>query len=288
MKKSKMVVIVLIVLLIGSNYTWFRLLKKEQEKLTHAIIPTLTNDYFSTQIALTKNMQVYQMEIDPEKSFENNNFSFDIPLINQNPDYPNGCEAASATMLLNYYGIPITLKDFIENYLMTENVYEKEGKRYGPNPSIYYAGDPSDPKRGWGCFEPVIARAIQSVVNNHKKNDPNFTLSLIHNDLKLPLSEYTNFQVPTIIWTTTDYEVVEEIYEWFSYDGKYTYTYPKNSHAVVITGKDETYYYINDPLKNQKNIPIEHEKLEKSFDSMGRQIIQLDSNNYDFDGFLEK
>lgn len=184
MKKSQ-IIILLIVLLIGSNYIWFRLLKREQEKLTHAIIPTLTNDYFSTQIALTQNMKVYQMEINPEKSFENNNFSFDIPLINQNPDYPNGCEAASATMLLNYYGIPITLKDFIENYLMTEKVYEKEGKRYGPNPSVYYAGNPSDPKRGWGCFEPVIARAIQSVINDYKKKNSDLELTLIHNDLMI-------------------------------------------------------------------------------------------------------
>ena len=287
MKKNH-IIILLIALLIISNYTWFRLLKKEQDKLTHAIIPTLTNDYFSNQIALTQNMKIYQMEIDPKKAFENSNFFLDVSLIQQNPNYPNGCEAASATMLLNYYGISITLKDFIEKYLRTENVYEKDGKRYGPNPAVYYAGNPSDPKRGWGCFEPVIENAIQSVINDYRRNNSNLELTLIHNDLKLPLQEYTNYQVPVIIWTTTDYGVVEEIYEWFSYDEKYTYTYPKNGHAVVITGKDETYYYIDDPLKDQKNIPIEHEKLEKSFDSMGRQIIRLDSTNYDLNPLVEK
>ena len=57
----------------------------------------------------------------------------DVPLINQNPDYPNGCEAAAATMLLNYLGIDITLEDFINNYLPMSDVYEKDGIRYGPN-----------------------------------------------------------------------------------------------------------------------------------------------------------
>ena len=53
------------------------------------------------------------------------------------------------------------------------------------------------------------------------------------------------------------------------------YTYPMNSHVVVLTGYDDTYYYINDPLKNEKNIPVLKEDLERSFDSLGRQAIFL-------------
>ena len=48
-----------------------------------------------------------------------------------------------------------------------------------------------------------------------------------------------------------------------------------NSHVVVLTGYDDTYYYINDPLKNEKNIPVLKEDLERSFDSLGRQAIFL-------------
>jgi len=59
---------------------------------------------------------------------------------------------------------------------------------------------------------------------------------------------------------------------YFGQDGL-TYTYPKNSHTILITGVDELYYYINDPLKKEKNLLIPKEKLEKSYDSMGRQLI---------------
>ena len=38
---------------------------------------------------------------------------------------------------------------------------------------------------------------------------------------------------------------------------------------------DENYYYINDPLKEEKNIKVPKEQLENSFDSMGRQFISL-------------
>lgn len=65
----------------------------------------------------------------------------EVPLLLQNPDYPNGCEAASMVMVLQYLGVNISLKDFIENYLEKENVYEKEGERFGPDPAISYAGE---------------------------------------------------------------------------------------------------------------------------------------------------
>ena len=36
----------------------------------------------------------------------------DVPHISQLPDYPNGCEAVSAVMLLRYYDFEITKKRF--------------------------------------------------------------------------------------------------------------------------------------------------------------------------------
>lgn len=106
----------------------------------------------------------------------------DVPLINQNPNYPNGCEAAAATMLLNYLGINITLEDFIKNYLPMSDVYEKDGVRYGPNPSVSYAGNPADQARGWGVLEPVIANAITTILKEQKKENPKLEYNIYEND----------------------------------------------------------------------------------------------------------
>ena len=209
-----------------------------------------------------------------QKIYYSNMGAKDAPLVSQNPKYPNGCEAASAVMLLNYYGIEITLDEFIEQYLPKNKVYESEGVRYGPDPSKYYAGDPASEKREWGTFDVVISEAIQKVIEDKQTENPYLMETISLNENKNALKEF--FQAtPVLIWVATDYKEVETVYEWRRKKKKYTYTYPMNSHVVVLTGYDDTYYYINDPLKNEKNIPVLKEELERSFDSLGRQAVFL-------------
>lgn len=54
-----------------------------------------------------------------------------------------------------------------------------------------------------------------------------------------------------------------------------TYTYPKNSHTIVVTGVDKEYYYVNDPLQSEGNTKVKKKDLEKSFDSLGRQVVGI-------------
>ncbi len=297
---KKYIILFLAVLLVVSNVCWLKIYHKEQEKLKSALIPPLSEDYFTTQKIITdylvqkENNQVNifnpLLEIDLGRPFpynfyfrtvqeyqnyrkENANIK-DVPLVLQNPKYPNGCESASAVMLLNYVGISITLDDFIENYLEKDTVYEKDGVRYGPDPSKVYAGDPSSETRGWGTFEPVIAESVNKILDNyHKKNEIFLKISASN---KMPLYFLAAYEYPVVIWVTMDYQESDSVYNWFSADYKFTYTYPKNSHTVVLTGMDEDFYYINDPLKEEKNIPIPKEQLESSFNSMGRQFISFE------------
>ena len=163
------VIILLIITILSSNFIWYKLFTSEKEKLKHAIIPSLKDDYFTNQLILSKggnNYSIYEYEDLLDKYYSNLQYSFitkNFPLVKQNPDYPNGCEVASATMLLNYAGIDIDMETYVDKFLPKEDVYEKNGVRYGPDPSEYYAGDPSDPKRGWGTFLPVIKNSIYSI-----------------------------------------------------------------------------------------------------------------------------
>ena len=146
-------------------------------------------------------------------------------------------------MLLKHYGIDIDMKEYVDNYLPKEEVYEKDGLRYGPDPSKYYAGDPSDSSRGWGTFLPVIKNSLYTIFKNKL---PESTVGHVYtSDDKLPLEEYVQNGNPVLVWTTTNYSEAKDIYEWFSYDKSRTYTYPKNAHVVVIVGMDKNYYYIN-------------------------------------------
>lgn len=262
--------------LIASNLVWYKLYRRESEKLKNVVVPSLSEDYFSKQILLT-NYAKENEEIYENKNLESN--FYDVPLVLQNPDYPNGCEAAAAVMLLQYYGIDITLKEFIEEYLPKQDVYEKNGKRYGPNPALYYAGDPANKTRGWGCFNTVVQKVLNHILEDNRSIhvDVNaVSKKAILSEEKKRISELVEHS-PLLIWTTIEYEPADYVYTWIdSENNTNTYTYPKNGHVVVITGYDDSYYYINDPLKNQKNVKIQKEILEKSYDSLGRQSIYIE------------
>lgn len=49
---------ILALLLAGTNYYWYRALKREEETLKNALIPTLSNDYFTNQLALTNQAKI--------------------------------------------------------------------------------------------------------------------------------------------------------------------------------------------------------------------------------------
>lgn len=130
-KEYKLIIILLIITIISSNFIWYKLFTSEKEKLKHAIIPSLKDDYFTNQLILSKggnNYSIYEYEDLLDKYYSNLQYSFitkNFPLVKQNPDYPNGCEVASATMLLNYAGIDIDMKKYVDTFLPKEDVYEK-------------------------------------------------------------------------------------------------------------------------------------------------------------------
>lgn len=283
-KQYKVLIIILVIIgIISSNFIWYKLYSREKEKLKQAIIPSLKDDYFTNQLILSKkesNESIYNYEDILDVYYNSLKYSFIInnfPLVKQNPDYPNGCEVASATMLLEHYGINIDMKEYVDNYLPKKEVYEENGLRYGPDPSQYYAGNPSDSSRGWGTFLPVIKNSLYTIF---KDKLPAETVGHVYtSEDKLPLEEYVQTGNPVLTWTTVDYSEAKDIYEWFSYDKSRTYTYPKKAHVVVIVGMDKDYYYLNDPLKDKKAIKVLRETFDKSYDSMGRQALYIEITN---------
>lgn len=283
-KQYKVLIIILVIIgIVSSNFIWYKLYSREKEKLKQAIIPSLKDDYFTNQLILSKkesNESIYNYEDILDVYYNSLKYSFIInnfPLVKQNPDYPNGCEVASATMLLEHYGINIDMKEYVDNYLPKKEVYEENGLRYGPDPSQYYAGNPSDSSRGWGTFIPVIKNSLYTIF---KDKLPAETVGHVYtSENKLPLEEYVQTGNPVLTWTTVDYSEAKDIYEWFSYDKSRTYTYPKKAHVVVIVGMDKDYYYLNDPLKDKKAIKVLRETFDKSYDSMGRQALYIEITN---------
>jgi len=289
LKKSnrlKIIVVIIILLLIFSNILWFIIYKREKNSLKHSITPVTKGDYYQEQLALVSNYEIareeknnYEIAVSDRKILTTTNeiesfIKEDVPFIKQIPNYPNGCEAVSATMLLQSYGIDITVDEFVDKYMKKDAIYSQDGERYGPDPRTTYAGDPSSKTGGFGIFEPGIKLAVEKVL--HDKIEKGKSYAVIGSDIKEPLSCYMRNKHPIVIWATTNYEPVDEMWNWKSYNKEQTYTYPRKSHTIVVTGVDKDYYYVNDPLKDEGNIKIEKEKLEKSFDALGRQVVEIE------------
>lgn len=197
-------------------------------------------------------------------------YKIDVPYISQVGILPNGCESVSAVMLLRYSGYDIDPLDFVDNYLEKDEVYIKWGVRYGPNPKDKYAGDPKSEKGGWGCFAPVIHKALNKYLGGKA-----FAKNLTGLSLEELAEQYITKNIPVAIWCTQNMEEIKNLYQWQSYDKSETFLYPVHEHCVVLTGFDDKYYYFNDPLDENRQVRYEKDIVSASYESMGRQAVAI-------------
>ncbi len=293
-KSSKYLLIGFLILCLGASGFLNVYLLRVNKRVRNSVVYSLTDDFLLNQIMLTKAAKesensttestekegIIPLVGDKKGNSTEEDLPSDskeivsVPKTNQLPDYPNGCEAASTTMLLNYYGIHITLKEFIDQYLPMQEVYNKDGSRFGPDPSLYYAGNPASARNGWGCYEPVIENALNKLIANK-----NLNYLKVQNLNQKPLKELFN-STPVVIWIADDYSQASDFVQWYSYDKTKTYTYSNKTHAVVLVGYDIDNYYIADPLKEEEVTKVNQKQLEESYDSLGRQAVTLYNSNY--------
>lgn len=154
-----------------------------------------------------------------------------VPYISQEGSFPNGCESVSAVMLLRYYGFDITPDEFIDSYLPCEPVRISWGTRYGPNPKLVYAGDPRSDSDGYGCFAPVIVKAMNSYLSGkgyYAKNVTGTSLSTL-------ASTYIDSGNPVLVWGTVGMKEIDRIIQWQSDDRTESFLYPANEHCMVLS-----------------------------------------------------
>lgn len=163
--KRTICIILLIGIIILSNLVWGYIYFREKNNLRRSLIPLAKGDYYQARLTLVDNFENSKEYEYKENIWVIDDIKTDVPFISQLPDYPNGCEAVSAVMLLKKYGVDITIDEFVSKYLKKDNIYSVDGERYGPNPKDTYAGDPSSLTGGFGVFSVGIKDAIDKVLN---------------------------------------------------------------------------------------------------------------------------
>ena len=141
--------------------------------------------------------------------------SIAVPVVSQLPAYPTGCEAASCTALLRYYGYDITLKSMV-SAIPRQNIVYKNGRRYGPDINKKFVGNPAgsytSSAPGYGAFSPVIRKALQKVIN---RQGGTHTARRISGCSFETLLEYLSEGHPAIVWSTYNMLVPQTVNSWY-------------------------------------------------------------------------
>lgn len=178
----------------------------------------------------------------------------------QKPELPNGCEITSATIVLNYLGYNVSKLTMADTYLIKNEKYMET------DPNEAFMGNPH--KTGWYCFAPVIEKSVNNYfiatgVSEHVAID--ITGASLE-DMKALVDMGT----PVVFWGTLTFGMPVMSHKFMLPDGTYPYS---TLHCLVMTGYDDTYIYIADPLGY--NTKIEKNKFEDVYIAMGNRAVKI-------------
>ena len=188
-----------------------------------------------------------------------------VPLVLQYPELPRGCEITSLAMILQYRGYDI---DKME--LADEIVYEPfESKGFKGNMHDGFVGamDTLD-EDGLGVYvEPIIKLAKKYASFWKVKNLTG----------EKPEALYAALEGGNPVWVLTNARFQqlpdEQFLTWETEEGSMQVTY--RQHSVVMTGYDDNYVYVNDPMKSETNIALDRAKFEEAWVQMGSQAMYI-------------
>lgn len=160
-----------------------------------------------------------------------------VPMIQQLPELPTGCEAASAAMLLRWAGIKVS-KEEIANALPKGSIPQiRNGKLYGSNPESVFVGNPFL-RSGYGVYR----KPIVNIINKYLPGQAQDLTGSSFNEI---LSIIDSGR-PVIVWCTINNAAPRVSKIWYDDNGnKVIWKIPE--HAVLLIGYTESYVIVNDP-----------------------------------------
>ena len=181
----------------------------------------------------------------------------------QYPDYPTGCESVSLFMLLNYYGLDVTVDQIYDMLPMGAQPYDDEnGVRHGANPEREFVGDPRS-EYSYGVFNEPIAKVAEQLKPGvvTEKSATIDTIKAILDTGNPVLAWYVSAPMRDIMYR----------WNWLDEEGETVY-WPGGEHAVVICGYDDTSLTYRDPNAGTTVI-IDYDTFSKSFTELGGRIV---------------
>ncbi|WP_431029722.1 C39 family peptidase [Lysinibacillus sp. LZ02] len=192
-----------------------------------------------------------------------------VPVVKQNPQLPHGCEITSLTAVLNYYGADVDKMTMANNYLPKQPFKTENGVKYGPNPDVSYAGNPSE-QQGTYAFANPIVKAAQDYIS---KFDMNLIAHNISGSTEEDIEMYVKLGIPVISWVTLDLSEPRTKGGWIITGTNTFHDMYVNLHAVVLVGVGEHEVEVMDPLKGI--VKLNKQQFFASYRALGEQAVVL-------------
>lgn len=218
-----------------------------------ALLPALNNAVFAAGIPVSE--PVLQAHLIAAEDTTENTVTFvaeaaqDLLLpvepILQYPELPNGCEATSLAIALNYLGYPVDKTDLAASYIHTEGLFYVDGTAYGPDPATSYVGSPFDDS---GYY--VLAPALADVTNRYLAEQGSGLSAIdISGEGETELLTQLDAGNPVIVWATMDFGPAQTTPNgWvLTTTGEYYAPY-SNLHCMVLAGYDEESFFPVQPV----------------------------------------
>ena len=218
--------------------------------------------FFVVAIFILSFSSVYSKTLPIEYIIEN------VPIINQFPELPSGCEATALTMLLNYSGKSITKIEVATNMPKGPLPYYKDDKVIGPNPSESFIGTPFD-AHSYGIYHEPIVDMIENYM-------PNRSLNLTGKSFDEILEVVANGN-PVMVWASINMIPLSYKSYWQFEDGTF-FNWPSNEHAMVIIGYNENNVIINDPYTGRRQ-NYNKDIFIHRWTELGNQAVSIKDDN---------
>ncbi len=167
-------------------------------------------------------------------------------------------------MLLNWAGLPVTKEDVAHALPTGDMPYENEyGAFVGANPKDVFVGDPF--AIGYGIYHTPIAKLMNQWLPGHVRDLTGTSFE----DLLGVISGGS----PAMVWATEHMDTPYLDLEWEDETGELVPWY-QPEHALLLTGWDDDYAYMNDPMTGeQEAYPLL--AFKEVWEHMGSQAITI-------------
>lgn len=152
--------------------------------------------------------------------------------------YPTGCESSALTILLNYWGVNVSVADVVNVLPKGSKPYYKNGVKYGGNPYLEFIGNPSD-YYSYGVYD----IPIQNVGNSFKNGIINGRGMSFNDVLKLVKEDR-----PVVVWSTMNNGIPHYTNSWIYEPTGEKINWLADLHAITVVGYNDTQVITSDSL----------------------------------------